>query len=84
MSYDPSKVYTWSQDTKFELNGEEFGVILNAVRANLATPEATRILSLDKAAQSIEKIMERSVDQGIVTEMIKEPPTKPAQLNLVK
>lgn len=68
MTYDPNKTYTWTPDDKFELSGEEFGIILNAVRGVLATPEAARILMLDKANTAIENVMVKAVEKGTVVE----------------
>ncbi len=43
-SYDPNKKYRWSEDDLFVVSGGEFGVLLNALRAVLNTPESQRIL----------------------------------------
>lgn len=68
MNYDPSRMYTWTPEDKFEMSGEQFGIILNAVRGILSTPEAARILLLDKANTAIEDMMAKAVEQGIVVE----------------
>ena len=68
MNYDPSKMYTWTPEDKFEMTGEEFGIVLNAIRGVLATPEAARILLLDKANTAIESMMAKAVEQGTVVE----------------
>jgi hypothetical protein len=67
-NYDPTKMYTWTPEDKFEMSGEQFGIVLNAIRGILATPEAARILMLDKANAAIENIMAKAVEQGTVTE----------------
>lgn len=69
--YDPKKKYSWGPDTVFELKGEEFGAVLNAVRAMLHLPEATAIIWADKANSRIEEIFARAVEQGLVKEDIK-------------
>jgi len=38
--YDPNKRYTWGPDSKFEISGQDFGLILNTVRTFLASEEA--------------------------------------------
>jgi hypothetical protein len=80
--YDPAKRYTWTPEDKFEISGEQFGLVLNAVRAILSTPEAARIMMLDKANSAIEDILANAVEQGIVIEADK-PPTEPSQLKVV-
>jgi hypothetical protein len=72
--YDPNKRYTWGPEDKFELNGKEFGLILNSLRAILATEEASKILLAQQANQTIEAIMARGVEADIVKEVVPEPP----------
>ena len=69
ITYDPSKKYTWSPTDTFELNGQEFGLILNTIRSILNTEEAAKILLADKTNQAIESVMARSVESGIVREV---------------
>ena len=38
--YNPNSRYTWKPEDKFEISGQEFGLILNMVRSYLATEEA--------------------------------------------
>lgn len=82
-TYDPTKRYTWTPEDKFELSGDEFGIILNAVRAILSTPESARVLLLDKANTAIEGMMARSVEKGIVIEIPVEGPPKEQHLKVV-
>jgi len=82
MNYDPTKMYTWTPEDKFEMTGEQFGIVLNAIRGILSTPEAARILLLDKANSAIEGMMANAVEQGIVTE-VEKPPTDNPQLRVV-
>jgi hypothetical protein len=72
-TYDPSKRYTWTPDDKFELNGNQFGVILNALRVITSTQEAQRILLANEAAEAIEAIMAQSVEAGVVKEVTDQP-----------
>ena len=67
--YNPNLKYTWSPQDVFELNGEQFGLILNALRNVLNTPEAAKIILADKANQAIEAVMSNAVNRGIVKEM---------------
>jgi hypothetical protein len=67
-TYDPNKRYTWTPEDKFELSGQEFGLILNALRAVLSTEEASKILLAQKAAEALDNVMSKSVEAGIVVE----------------
>ena len=42
--YSPDKKYTWGPEDHFTLTGNEFGLILNSLRAVLGTPEASNCL----------------------------------------
>jgi hypothetical protein len=68
VAYDPNKRYSWTPNDVFELSGEQFGLILNAFRSVLSTPEAGRILLIDKANEAVEKAMAVAVERGIVKE----------------
>lgn len=67
-TYDPAKRYTWTPDDKFEFNGAEFGVILNAFRAVLNTEEAGKILLANEANQAVERALATAVEADIVKE----------------
>lgn len=67
-TYNPNKRYSWTPNDVFELSGDQFGLILNAFRSVLSTPEAGRILLIDKANEAIEKAMATAVERGIVKE----------------
>lgn len=67
-SYDPNKRYMWKPDDQFAISGSEFGVLLNALRAILHTPDAQRILLADKANEIIESTLAKAVEDGIVKE----------------
>jgi len=68
IKYDPNKKYTWNTDDIFVINGSEFGVILNSLRAQLATEEAARILLANRANNTIEQVLARSVESGVIKE----------------
>jgi len=77
-TYDPNKRYTWTPTDKFELSGAEFGLILNAFRALLATEEAGRVLLANEANQAVERALAAAVEADIV----KEAPEQQPQANL--
>ena len=70
--YDPTKRYTWGPEDQFVLNGNEFGLILNSIRAVLGTPEAARIMQAHQANNIIEQMVQRAVEQGIAKELPEE------------
>lgn len=74
-TYDPNKRYTWTPEDKFELSGAEFGMILNAFRATLATEEAARILLINEANNAVERSLSRAVEADIVKEVPEQPQT---------
>jgi len=73
-TYDPSKKYTWTPNDEFVLNGNEFGLLLNALRAIISTPEAGRILLASQANDSIEQILAKAVEGGVVKEVVENEP----------
>ena len=68
ITYDPSKKYTWAPEDVFTLNGQEFGLILNAIRSILSTEEAGKILLANQTNQVIEKLLANAVEAGMVKE----------------
>lgn len=66
MSYNPTDRYVWSPDEKIELSGEEFAIMLNAVRSVLNLPEAPAIILAHQANQAIDGVMERYVSAGVI------------------
>lgn len=73
VSYDPNKKYTWTPDDQFILNGAEFGLILNTLRAILNTPEAAKILLANQANNVIEGTLAKAVEEGVVKEAEEAP-----------
>ena len=67
--FDPNKKYTWEYGTEFVLNGKDFGMILNALRAVINTKEAQTILLAKQAGDALEDLLERGVETGIVVEL---------------
>lgn len=74
-TYDANKKYTWTPETTFTLNGQEFGLILNTVRAYLQSEEAARFQLMFQSNQVIEKLMMEAVESDNVTEVVEEVPT---------
>jgi len=66
--YNPNKKYSWTPEDTFTLNGGEFGLILNALRAILNTEEAAKVLIANQANTVIEGIMAQAVEAGVVKE----------------
>ena len=66
--YDANKKYSWTPEDKFTLNGQEFGLLLNTVRAYLASEEAARFQLMIKSNHVIEEILKRAVEEDVVLE----------------
>ncbi len=73
--YDANKRYTWTPEDTFTLSGAEFGLILNTVRAYLASEEAARFQLMVQSNEAIEKVMARAVEADIVKEVEEPKPT---------
>ena len=71
--YDHNKRYTWTPEDTFTLSGAEFGLILNTVRAYLASEEAARFQLMVQSNEVIEKVMAKAVEADIIKEV--EAPT---------
>jgi hypothetical protein len=54
------------------LSGNEFGVLLNTLRAILGTAEAQRVLLADRANSVIENAFGRAVEMGVAKEVAEE------------
>lgn len=67
--YDPSKRYTWTPEDTFTLTGQQFGLILNTVRAYLSSEEAARFELMTQANEVIEKLMIEAVEADVVKEV---------------
>jgi hypothetical protein len=68
-TFDPNKKYTWAIDSEFTLSGNDFGILLNSLRAILSTEEAQRVLLADKASQIMEATLAEAVQSGSVVEV---------------
>jgi uncharacterized glyoxalase superfamily protein PhnB len=67
--FDPNKKYTWDMNAKFVLDGGDFGMILNALRAVINTKEAQTILLAKKAGDALEETLAAAVETGVVVEL---------------
>lgn len=72
-TFDPTKKYIWNKDDKFELSGTEFGIILNAFRAVLSTPEAQAMFKAAQASDLVEQVLARAVETGVAKEAPEAP-----------
>ena len=70
--YDPAKRYTWTPEDIFTLTGQQFGLILNTVRAYLSSEEAARFQLMMQTNQVIEKIMKENVESDVIKEVVEE------------
>jgi hypothetical protein len=68
-TFDPNKQYTWTEDTTFIIKGGEFGLILNTLRAAIATPEAQIAILANDANKTLTEVLAKAVEDGIVKEM---------------
>lgn len=67
--FDPTKKYTWDFNAQFVLNGKDFGMILNALRAVINTKEAQTLLLAKQAGDALEDVLEQAVEAGLVIEL---------------
>jgi len=67
--FDPNKKYTWGTDSKFVLDGGDFGMLLNTLRAIVNTKEAQTILLAKQAGDVLENTLAAAVEAGIVVEL---------------
>lgn len=68
IAFDPNKKYTWQAGDQFTINGQELGLVLNAIRGVLSTEDAQRILLAAEADKAVQAIMARNVENGIIKE----------------
>jgi hypothetical protein len=67
--FDPTKKYTWEKNSQFVLDGEQFGMLLNALRAVVNTKEAQTILLAKQAGDVLEDTLAAAVEIGVVVEV---------------
>ena len=69
-NYEPSKNYSWKPEDTFILTGQDFGLILNTFRAVLSKPEAQLILASQQAANILEGVLAKAVEDGVAIETV--------------
>lgn len=74
-TYNPNSKYTWTPEDTFTLTGQDFGLILNTVRAYLSSEEAARFQLMLKTNEVIEKLMIAGVESDVIKEVEAEAPT---------
>ena len=67
--YDPNKQYKWEETDEFVMNGNQFGLMLNAFRNYLAKPEAQEVMLLMKAEAEMTSLLKEGVEAGLVKEI---------------
>ncbi len=67
--FDPNKKYTWDMNAQFVLDGGDFGMLLNAMRAVINTKEAQTILLAKQAGDVLEETLAAAVEAGVVVEI---------------
>jgi len=67
--YNPNSRYTWTPEDTFTLTGQQFGLILNMVRAYLSSEEAARFQLMIQTNQVIEELMIKGVESDIIKEV---------------
>lgn len=68
--YDANKTYKWKPDDVFEITGNQFGSMLNAMRAFLNTPEAKNVLAIYEANKHIDDVLQKNVESGVIEESL--------------
>jgi hypothetical protein len=68
--YDANKAYKWKPDDLFEITGNQFGSMLNAMRAFLNTPEAKNVLAIYEANKHIDDVLQKNVESGVIEESL--------------
>lgn len=74
--FNPNKSYTWGHDAQFVLSGNEFNLILNALRMMLATEEAKKFMLMMRASDILEDVLAKGVKEGVVKEVAEEQTSK--------
>lgn len=69
MEYFPEKQYTWKADDKFELSGQDFGLIINTIKSLINTEEAKKYQLLFKVNELLENSVKESVENNIAQEI---------------
>ena len=71
--YDPSKQYKWEETDEFVMTGNQFGLMLNAIRNYLSKPESQEVMLMQKAESEMTKLLIEGVESGVVIEVAPKP-----------
>ena len=83
--YNPQSRYTWKPEDKFEITGQQFGLILNMVRSYLSSEDAGKFMMMQQTNDVIEGIMKQGGESGVIVESPEEqPPVQPTPLKAVE
>lgn len=66
MAIQPNTPYQWKDDAQFTLNGKEFELLINTVRAILTTPESQKVLLLAQVNNVLENLLAKEIQSGQV------------------
>ncbi len=69
MTYDRSKQYKWDANERFEISGQELGLISYTMKLILSTETAAQILLAEKVNDVVEKLIAKGVENGLMTEI---------------
>jgi hypothetical protein len=67
--YDPNKQYKWEETDEFVMDGNQFGLMLNAFRSFLAKPESQEVMLIMKAEAEMTKLLTEGIEAGVVREV---------------
>ena len=67
--FNPNTKYSWQPNDTFELNGDQFGQILNTLRTLLSTQEVQTTRMAISASKAMEDILANAVEKGIAKEV---------------
>lgn len=68
-TFDPSKKYKWTPETTFAMNGHQFAMVLNSLRAVLSTDIAQSLFSSQAASEALEDLLKDAVEDGRAIEI---------------
>ena len=75
--YDPNKKYKWTPNDTFVLTGNDFGLVLNTLRALTSAPIGLKTLMMAaQANEAMEVSLKVAVEIGLVKEVIEETKSK--------
>ena len=70
--FNPNSTYNWKPETQFTLDGKEFALVLNSLRAFLQTDNAKAVLAAIEASKIIESLLIKAVESGEAKEVTPE------------